>query len=88
MKNIRKLTYKGAIKQYFLNFYSQKPPPALFPPLRTGSLVFQYRIESSIWACGLYIHSSEKNNSKTATLYPAVAGSSNCSLDIFNSFWW
>jgi hypothetical protein len=32
MKNIRKITFKGAIKQYFLNFYSQKPPPAPFPP--------------------------------------------------------
>ena len=29
-------------------------------PLHTGSLVFQYRIESCIRACGFYIHSSER----------------------------
>ncbi len=28
------LTFKGATKQYFLNFYSRKPPPALFPPFK------------------------------------------------------
>ncbi len=46
MKKICKITFKDPIKQYFVNFYSRKRPPAPFPPLRTGSLVLQYRIES------------------------------------------
>ncbi len=32
MTKIRKITFKGAIKQYFVNFYSRKPPPAPIPP--------------------------------------------------------
>ncbi len=60
MKKICKIAFKGAIKQYFLHFYSRKPPPAPFPPLHTDSLVFQYRIESCILACGFSAHSSER----------------------------
>ncbi len=63
MKKIHKTTFKGSIKQYFLTFYSWKPPLAPFSPLHMSSLVFQYRIESCIWACeflGVCTHSSER----------------------------
>jgi hypothetical protein len=39
MENIHLKTFKGVIKRYFVHFYTRKPPPALFPPLCTGSLV-------------------------------------------------
>ncbi len=49
MKNICKITFKGATKQYFLNFLSGKPPLAPFPPFtysRLFSLPIPRRFDS------------------------------------------
>jgi hypothetical protein len=47
MKKIRKITFKGAIKQYFINFLLSEASSSSLPaPLRTGSLVLPYRLKS------------------------------------------
>ncbi len=66
MQIIRYITFKGAIRHYFSNIYSRKPPLTPFPPLCTGSLVLQYRIESCIWACGFYfVHTEVKKEPRS-----------------------
>ncbi len=63
MKNIHKVTFKDTIKQYFINFYSRKPPPAPFPPAhRLFSLAIPHRVLNL--GRGLNTHSSKRLTQK------------------------
>ncbi len=69
MKNICKIMFKGVIQQKCGKLLLLE---ASSSSLHTGSLVLQYRIESKIWACEFYTHSSKIITLKLPTSTQAV----------------